>query len=967
MHAGHDSLAASPLATREPPPREAPSRLRTGTTLAAVLLACLAVRVWMAWHAEGIARDGHTYVRMARQWWHDPAGVIHGYAYHPGYPALVATLHHALGWADTPSLWQLAGILVAGTASILAMLATWLWGRMAFGPRTACIATLLFGLTRKWCVLGADVLSDSLALCFMVWSLLVGAWAGQELAQRPRRGLLLAALSGLLGGLGYFVRPEAALVPCLVGVMLVAGLIRRGQLRTAGLTIGIGGAAVAAMAIPYMLFIGDVTKKKRLLDMLNPAGLSATLPAGLGTLVRQFFEAIHPVLGALLCVWLLAYAIRRLMPARPGSEPVRPTRPMGPWMLTVVLFWAAMLLALFHTAGYISNRHVMFLALVLSPLAGQGLVILADGLAVLLGKPTATGLAAWALTLPVAVGLAVHALDEPLHQGSRGYEQAATRLAELAKPGQGVLTDQRAMEVALRDARSDWQVARIEANQLERWRRDLGFSPRQSPKAEYFMLPPNEMLAAMDHLHSPWVALKLPRQAPQVHDWLADLRMQAGILNLGTWPIAGTDDAVHLLACETLFCRDAVAPLAELAQSGQGVLTNDRAIETVLYQARKDLRIARIEAAPLERWRLDLGFSPRQSPKAEYFMLPPNEMLAAMDQLHSPWVALKLPAESPRVQEWLADLRTQAGIVDLGAWPIPGTQDEVHVLALKTLFCRETATRLAGLAQPGQGVLTNDRAIETALREIRSDLQIARIEAEQLERWRLNVGFPPRQTPKAGHFVLPPNEMLAAMDHLHSPWVAITLPRGDPEVQTWLTDLLQVGIVDLGTWPIPGTQDEVHLLASQTLFCHDLATRLAQLAQPGQGVLTNDRAIETALRETRSDLRIARIEAEQLERWRLNIGFPSRQTPKAGHFVLPPNEMFAAMDHLHSPWVAIKLPCQSPQVRQWLDQLVQAGIDDLGAWPIPNTQFEVHLLGLLKPHVRAPGAWGPTTQPAAGQ
>ena len=123
---------------------------------------------------------------------------------------------------------RVAGVLVAGTASTLAMLGAWFWCRMAFGWRTACIATLMFGMTRKWSALGADVLSDSLALCPMVWSLVVGLWATQAMRRQPGRGVLLLSICGLLGGLGYCVRPEAAAVPCIVVLMLLADQLLRG-------------------------------------------------------------------------------------------------------------------------------------------------------------------------------------------------------------------------------------------------------------------------------------------------------------------------------------------------------------------------------------------------------------------------------------------------------------------------------------------------------------------------------------------------------------------------------------------------------------------------------------------------------------------------------------------------------------------------------------------------------------------
>jgi hypothetical protein len=499
--------------------------------LVLILLACAALRAGMAWQAEGIARDGHTYIRMARQWWHDPAAVIHNYPYHPGYPAAMAIVHTAFRLSDTPMAWRVAGVLVAGAASILAMLAAWFWCRMAFGWRTACIATLLFGMTRKWSALGADVLSDSLAICPMIWSLVVGVWATRAMRQKPGRGVLLLSISGLLGGLGYCVRPEAAVVPCIVVVMLLADQLLRGSWRRALLSLGVAFAAVAAVAVPYMLLIGDVTKKKRLLDMLNPSGLLAALPTGLGTLVQQIFESMHPVLGVLLCVWLVAFIVSLTRRKSNGPDPVRPAAPTGAWILMVFVTWAMMMISLKRTAGYMSYRHVMFLAIALLPLAGEGLVILADWLRRVVGKVAPP---ACALAVAFSVVLATHALQGPLYQGIGAYQAAAARLVELARPGDGIVTDTRSMEFELLDiqreselqgVRLDWRVVRAPTG-----------------------LKLDEISAVMDQNHAAWIVIQLPRAAREAAAWLAQID-QVGLTDLASWPIPGSPDDVHVLAC----------------------------------------------------------------------------------------------------------------------------------------------------------------------------------------------------------------------------------------------------------------------------------------------------------------------------------------------------------------------------------------------------------------------------------
>ncbi len=575
MNTSQEIMPAASAATGRREEGDTFQRYRQWVLPALILLACAGLRAGMAWRSEGMARDGYTYIRMARQWWHDPAGVVHGYPYHPGYPATVATVHALLALPDSQAAWQAAGMVVSGLAGVLAMLGTWFWCRMAFGRRTACITTLLFGMTRKWSALGADVLSDSLALCAMVWSLVVGVWAMQAMRERPGRGLLLIGVSGLLGGVGYCVRPEAAVVPCLVVAMLVIDQLRRGRWQRGLLAIGVAAGAAAALAIPYMLLIGDVTKKKRLLDMLNPAGLAAALPTGLEALVRQLFEAMHPVLGGLLCVWVvvaLAGRLRRTAGGRDGTHgthgahgggapgpagpmsstglvgsidcppAVAPRRPTGAWMLLVLVCWGMMMLALRRTAGYMSHRHVMFLGIVLLPLAGQALVILVDAARRRLGQWRAFVPPSGAVAVLVGAGLAVHALHDPLYEGRGLYHQAAEHLAAQAAPGATILVEGKAMEFALREARSDWQVLQLEGPDLSQWLRDAGLAPQAAPQPGEPPLAAAAILPVMNRNHADWVVIHLPG-GPAGQAWLA----QSGLADLYAQSIPTSQDELHIL------------------------------------------------------------------------------------------------------------------------------------------------------------------------------------------------------------------------------------------------------------------------------------------------------------------------------------------------------------------------------------------------------------------------------------
>jgi hypothetical protein len=427
------------------------------------------------------------------------------------------------------------------------MAALWLWCRLAFDWPAATAACLLFGLSRKWSQLGAEVLSDSLALCLMIWSLLAGVWAWQALERRRvRHGLLLAAACGLLGGLGYFVRPEAGAVPCVVGVMLLGAQLRRGRWGVAVLGLAIGAAALAALAIPYMLLIGDVSKKKRLLDLLNPVGLPATLPGGLGRFAQQVSEAMHPLPSVLLCVWLVALVAALCLRSKEAVSRLRPARPTGTWMLAVTLLWLALLLGLRRSAGYMSYRHVMFAAMVLLPLVGRGLIVLAEVLRDMLAKVRLPGPPAVALAGLLAMGLAVHSLAEPLHQEMPAFWKAARRLAALARPGDGILAEPRGLQFALGRTRPDWHVIPMDDERIKQWRLSGDSALGRADRPQVFLMSPYTILSMMDQVQASWLAVSVPRRTPQIRDWLRRMQ-EAGIPDLDAWAIPGTQQDIHVL------------------------------------------------------------------------------------------------------------------------------------------------------------------------------------------------------------------------------------------------------------------------------------------------------------------------------------------------------------------------------------------------------------------------------------
>ena len=460
-----------------------------------VLAVCAGERVWLARHAEVIARDGTVYIQMARQWSHDPAAVIRDFDYHPGYPVAIVGAHRvieALEVADGRAAWELAGRSVSVLAGVAAVAAVWCFAGLTFGWRIAWISALVFGVGRKWSALGADVLSDSLMVCLAMWALVVMIVAANCLKRRSPWALVVAAVVGLLAGGSYLARPEGMVV-LVLGVGLWGVMALRGQ-SPWRLTVGAGATAAAtalAAALPYILAIGGFTKKKPTWALTTKAGCAVLLAGaaiGLWHLVRyarrhpsrrlllatmvgallisgalfvwapdvrsvleslktfgaETAEALHPVVAGLVCVWLVAWIAQHLLGrrARPDLLPL-PKPECGLLILGLQIVFVGVLLGLYQGHGYISERHVMLCAAAFAPLAGAAVVSMARGTVAIAGRSRLREPAvAFVITVVISAFLVGHALSKPLHAGKGGYRQAGEFVACQSDKGQTVWADE---------------------------------------------------------------------------------------------------------------------------------------------------------------------------------------------------------------------------------------------------------------------------------------------------------------------------------------------------------------------------------------------------------------------------------------------------------------------------------------------------------------------------------------------
>jgi hypothetical protein len=438
-----------------------PQRSRAAAALAvvALLVALLALRVVNVSRAEIIARDGCVYLQMAKDFSRLPAGeVLKHYEYHPGYSGLIHLAARALH-VDWPVGWEQVGLGLSVFFSLVGLLAVYLVARRAFDHRIAWITMLIVGLSSTWMEVSCDVLSDALAVSLAAMGIALGLEARRAVARQSGWSLVLAAGAAVCSGGAYLTRPEGLLAAAVAAVLLIRAphppcrRARRLQLASLGILI----ALTAALCLPYMLAIGGITAKKGLSDFTAvPTGglplASAQMPADLLSALRRGVDRLRAAAGTPMAVlmivclatWIGRYWLRLKLPERVVLTPRSPSPAVAMFVPLGVLF--PLLVALEYNLGspeqgYISSRHMLLPALMLSPLAGAGVAILVQW-SLHLGRRA--GLVerprlAWTCwTLGIACVLAVEAFPV-LHEGKRCHVRAGRTVLRQFGPGRRVL------------------------------------------------------------------------------------------------------------------------------------------------------------------------------------------------------------------------------------------------------------------------------------------------------------------------------------------------------------------------------------------------------------------------------------------------------------------------------------------------------------------------------------------------
>ncbi len=414
-------------------------------------------------HLVGMARtplpaqDGLKFLRVARQFQTQPwVDVVRSSDQHPLYSALVAAAEPVVSLviARKPDAWRIAA---QGVSALAALALLWPLHRMTsrlFDERTANLAVLLYALLPFPAAIGHDTLSDSLALSFTVAALCLGE-------STLRTNSWASAIGcGVLAGLGFWTRPEVALVPPVVAIVAAwrwrswrGELANFGRLlaMAASILLFVGGYAAVKgelsekLSLRWSTQIGTKAHEARKPPLMLPKGLDdprfdfspkeeSEQPSLIGMpwestleLAREWAEGISLVL---IPVVLWGFVRSRSLE---GSVDGR--------RLIFAYFVVFSLIAIRHasTLGYLSGRHALSLIVVTVPWASAGIWAWVSGFPARRGLGVEQGrrLGYAALTALALVGIVAQA--KAGHPSRWGYRAAGLWLADKAKPGDAVL------------------------------------------------------------------------------------------------------------------------------------------------------------------------------------------------------------------------------------------------------------------------------------------------------------------------------------------------------------------------------------------------------------------------------------------------------------------------------------------------------------------------------------------------
>ena len=407
----------------------------------ALLVISILVHGWLISNTAATARDSIGYARYAwnlKEPQSSRLAYIRGQAQHPGYPLLASLVAApvSLGFSGPPHELMLKACQITsalfGTLLVLPMF--WL-GKRLFNSGTGFAAGLLVTVLPVLARNTSDGLGDGPFLFFVAASL---AFAVSSLRKSTAAGRSIAfALSGLLAGAAYLVRPEGIVAALAVSASLLFVAIRSRSFIKLPLDLAILFVGFALAAGPYMTLIGKMTNKPAL------GTSTAEAPAAIGppfadamakdlgdgerlvqaavTCGKEFFKAGHYGVAAFILIGLV-WLFPRWRKEPSFWAPLLYLA--GHWAVLMLLGWRSL---------YISERHTI-------PLVGIGCLFAAGGLPAwakwwgrqssgwgILGR-----IMRWswwpAATVALLAASCLPGLAKPLHENRAGHREAGHKL-----------------------------------------------------------------------------------------------------------------------------------------------------------------------------------------------------------------------------------------------------------------------------------------------------------------------------------------------------------------------------------------------------------------------------------------------------------------------------------------------------------------------------------------------------------
>jgi hypothetical protein len=209
--------------------------------VAVLLVAAASFRISIAhWLANDAPDDGRVYAQMARN-------VLEQHVYShateapyepslirlPGYPLFLAAIYSVFGHGNNGAVRMIQALIDTGTCALIALLAFY-WQPDPKKKRTTGIAALAFATFCPFAAIYvATILTETITMFLLVAMFLVATLAlrssttdGTEEAETKKlKSALLWAVTGVVGAIAVYMRPDAGLFVAAVGLTLVIGML----------------------------------------------------------------------------------------------------------------------------------------------------------------------------------------------------------------------------------------------------------------------------------------------------------------------------------------------------------------------------------------------------------------------------------------------------------------------------------------------------------------------------------------------------------------------------------------------------------------------------------------------------------------------------------------------------------------------------------------------------------------------